>query len=146
MTDEYDPTAEPTVDLERVPFEVRRALEKAGYFAELLAPGLRIRRDDDGTLTVVDCHGDDLATVPLHRLLALDSERLRQAAATALERVPVDIADQCAAAINAGAIELHDPPDGDMVRCDIPIGSRVVPLFAAHRRVLVPGWPEDDPA
>lgn len=139
--------AEPEVDVDRVPFETRRALEENGYFVEMMEAGLSMRRRDDGDLDVIDCHGETLAAVPLHRLLALDPERLRVATAAALERMPTGLADQVVAAINDGEFVLSDPPDDEVVRLDVPLGDRqVVGVFVAHRRVLVPGWPEDGPA
>ena len=132
----------PDVDLDRIPHELRRALWGAGFAAELLDPGLAVRPRDDGDLEVLDRHGDVLAVVPLHRVAAVDTERLLVGCAVALDRLGVDVADQAEAALAAGDYEVVDDPAADVVRVHVRLGgARVLPLLAAHRSEVVPGWP-----
>jgi hypothetical protein len=82
----------------------------------------------------------ELARFPRSRVFELDPDLMRQAAGAALDQVAADggvgLADQLAAALNEGKIEIIAPPDGEWIRCHVD-GFK---LFACHRSCVVPGW------
>ncbi|GAA4518375.1 hypothetical protein GCM10023191_092390 [Actinoallomurus oryzae] len=132
------------LDWRRFPYEVTRALDRESIMLEQLEPGLRAAYAP-GEIVVLDHSGEtELCRVPHYRLALPDPERLRRAAAKALENLPDHLADQCVAAINDEAIELRDPPESEWIEVYVQIGPDArVPLFRAHRCVVVPDWPRD---
>lgn len=132
-----------SVDWARFPHEVKRAVE-GEVLLEQINPGLTASDAGDEVIIYerepgVDPPGVEVARVPWYRLRDWDAERMRRSAVLALERAPTHLADQLVAAIHAGAWEVIAPPDADWVACHVD-GFR---LFAAHRRVVVGGWPDD---
>jgi hypothetical protein len=134
-----------TVDLDwrRFPYEVTHALDRECIMLEQLEPGLRAAYAP-GEVVVLDSTGKtELCRVPHYRLAMPDPERLRRAAAAALERIDPDLAERCVVAINEDSIDVDDAPHSDYVTVRVLLDDQSVPLFAAHRRVVVPEWPDD---
>lgn len=130
------------LDLNRLPYEITRALDKECVMVEQLEPGLAMRPEAEELVVLKD--GVELCRVPRYRLRASDPELLRKTAAATLSTLPVGMADQCVAAINEGRFEVIEPPDDDYVYCHIFLGEEPFKFFAAHRRCVIVGWPEED--
>jgi hypothetical protein len=143
MTDGTTPSeaAPPELDMNRLPYEIMRALDGNFVLAEGLDPGLSVKPDPETREIIVMQNGEELARIPRYRLQRPDPEVLRKAAAEALKNMPVYIADQCIAAINSGRFVLDEPPDQEFVIVTVEIGPQnTVRLFKAHRQVVVPEW------
>lgn len=133
------------LDMRRFLYEARRALHDELILPEALDPGLYAKPDPDNErIALLDRHGTHLAWLPWYRLRRPDPEQLRTAAAIACSRLPIDLADQAIAAINDGAVTVHEPANDDYVSVDVHLGARTLALFAAHRRAVVPGYPQPD--
>lgn len=132
-------TTEDDIDLARMPYEIRRAVEANGFAIEFLTPPLSVRSEDEG-LVVLDRFGAELAVVPRHRLLGFDPERLRPFVGRALETLNDEQAQQLLAAINDGRTTIVDAPDDDRVGVVVD-GFK---LAAVHRSLLVDDWPEGE--
>jgi hypothetical protein len=146
MTDGMTPieAEPPELDMNRLPYEIMRALNANFVLAEGLDPGLFVKPDPETREVVVMQNGEELARIPRYRLQRPDPEVLRKAAGEALKNVPSHIADQCIAAINSGRFVLDEPPDQDFVAVTVEIGPQNgVSLFKAHRQVVVPEWPNE---
>lgn len=142
MTDNNDTASDDDIDLARFLIEARHALHEAFVLPQAVDPGLYAKPDPDhDRVELTDRHGTHLAWLPLHRLRRPDPERLRRAAEAVIAQLPTALGDQVAAAVNAGAMTVHEPPDSDYVTVDAHLGARTLPLFAAHRRAVVAGYP-----
>ncbi|WP_406306257.1 hypothetical protein OHA61_34065 [Streptomyces sp. NBC_00885] len=129
------------LDMDRLPFEITRALDENGIIPEMLTPGLAAR-PEIGELVILS-EGEEVCRIPRYRLRTPDPELLRRAAHATLATMPTDIADRCSTAINQGAFEVEAPPDQDYVYVNVFLGDgEPFKFFKAHRRTVVPGWPE----
>ncbi len=143
-----EPITTDTIDLQRVPFEIKGAIEATGVLLEQIEPGLEMTVDlaTDEMVIYENTGGPGVALcrVPMGRLRMPDPVLLRKAAVTTLEQIAasggIAEADQLAQAINDDEIDLIMPPDADMVYVHV----LKKPLFATHRRVVVESWVERD--
>ena len=129
----------PTIDEARFIHETRRALDAAGILVDLLDPGLHVRSEVDH-LVLLDAHGTELATIPRHRLLTADLDRLWPLAEQVLGEVPPHLVDQVLAAFRDNDVKVWDNPTGEWVRVDVA-GRK---FMVVHRSHLVDGWPEEE--
>ncbi|MFP5256077.1 MAG: hypothetical protein ACLGI8_09535 [Acidimicrobiia bacterium] len=142
-----------SIDWARFAAEVGRQIQQE-CLPEQLLPGLLAA--DEGEVAVVferrdqmgpnepENFGAEVARVPWWRVRHPDPDRLRKAAAAALDRFPTHLADQLSTAINRGELEVIAPSHEDWVFVHVRLGEEVVKLYAAHRRAVVDGWPEDE--
>lgn len=135
---EADPNDLPSLpadmpDLRRLPFEMSRALVGAGYFPELLAPGLSIDRRGD-LIVVIDCYGAELCEFPAGRLMTIDMETTRDVLAAWLYGL-----DEEARRTDEHPV-LIDRPDSDYVEATYAGNFRA----RWHRSLLVKGWPTSE--
>lgn len=125
-------------DPARVPFEITRALDRAGLIPELLEPGLASRNAGDAVEVIEPATGRVLCEVPLYRLKEHDALLVVKAVAESTAGNVAE-ADQWHAAITTGDLLIEAPPDRDEVvlsmRHDRERWIRV------HRSVVVEGWP-----
>jgi hypothetical protein len=126
-------------DLDRLPYEIRRAVESRGVMIEQLDPGLNVVPHDE-YLEVVDCHGTSVGEIPLYRLASIDVDTIPAVLAELADHLPTHLRDQVAAALRDGAPTIRDFTDGEHVAIDV--GPIKVALI--HRCHLVPSWTEDD--
>lgn len=128
----------PDLDLDRLPHEITRALEKdAGIIPEQMTPGLRIRPEEND-LVVISGEGDDVCRIPRYRLERADYERLPRFVTASLAQLPADIVAEATAAMQAGEqATVYDPPNKDEV--GVMIAGHKIALI--HRSHLVDGWP-----
>jgi hypothetical protein len=120
------------IDLDRLPYEIGRALWANNFATELLDPGLALTEPrEDGTVGVVDRYGTELAAVAVYRLRRPDADRLA-------ERIR-DVADSAGlSADELAAATVVAPPGEEWVT--MRLGAR---RWRWHRCVLVEGWPDD---
>jgi hypothetical protein len=137
MTQEHD------LDMERLPHEIRRALDAETILVDQLDPGLYVEPEADH-LVVLDRHGNRLCAIPRYRLHKVDPEMLVTAAKNLPATSPGDVAlaDQLDAAGQAGALVLVDPPDAEHVA--IVAADQASTAIVLHRALVVPGWPKDE--
>jgi hypothetical protein len=131
------------LDLERLPHEIRRALDAEAILVDQLDPGLYVEPGSDH-LVVLDRHGNRLCTIPRYRLNKVDPEMLVTAAKNLPGTAPGDtaLADQLDAAGQAGDLVLVDPPDAEHVA--LVAADDAHTALVLHRSMVVPGWPSED--
>lgn len=135
------------LDLERLPYEISRALDAAMVLLEGVEPGLYVKPDEAAdAIDVYQRDGTYLCSVPRYRLRRPEPWLLSKCAEKALENFPLHIADQVVAAIHDGAITVYEPEDEDVVRVEAHVGELTYLLYTAHRAVVVEGWPDTDAA
>ena len=128
------------LDLDRLPYETRQALDRAGILVDQLDPGLSVVPQSDH-LEVYDAHGDHVCDIEHYRLAPIDTDLIPPIVAIALTHFPQAQADRIAAAINNGEALVHDLIDRDFVTVDVP-GQEIADIHRCH---LIPSWPEGDP-
>lgn len=128
-----DPLA---IDEDRIPHEIRRALDQALVLVEGLDPGLAIRPEDD-QLVIVQ-HGQDLAGFPSYRVRAVHLERLCE---QYVKHLSVGEGDQALAELRDGTATVIADPDSEYVEIRRASGRF---RHRLHRCNLVEGWPWGD--
>ena len=131
-------TSEPTseLDLKRLPYETKRAVEAGGILIEQITLGLNVIPHEDH-LEVTDCHGTTVAAIPLYRLARIDHDLIPEYLAAAADQFPDNLRDQIIAGIRDDATVIRDFTNGEHVAIDV--GPIKVALI--HRCRLVPSWP-----
>lgn len=134
-----NPDIDVELDIERFPFEYRRAIEKAGnVLVEQLTPGL-YARPEPGVVVIVSNEGEDLGEIPLYRLKPIDPELIRPYVVQAVDQFPPHVADQIVAGLNNGDAVIRDLTNSEWVTVDVG----PVKVARVHRAHLVPSWPLD---
>jgi len=129
----------PELDLERLPYETKRAVEARGVLIEQLDPGLNVVPHEDH-LEVLDRHGATVGTIPKYRLARVDPDLIPGYLEDALERFPDHLRDQILAGMRDDATVVRDFTNGEHVAIDV--GTIKVALI--HRCRLVPSWPRPE--
>ena len=134
---EVEPT--PELDLERLPYETKRAVEAGGILIEQIPPGLNVVPHHD-LLEVTDCYGVTVGAIPKYRLARIDPDLIPAYLEQAVDQFPDHLRDQILAGIRDDATVVRDFTNGEHVAIDV--GTIKVALI--HRCHLVPSWPRPD--
>src|SRR5690242_9639224 len=139
--------ADNDLDLDRLPHEIRKAMDRDLVLIEGVTPGLYVEADRDlGLLKVFQADGTYLTYVPFYRLRLPSAERLRACSAAALEAPDITptVAELLLESINTDRVIVHMPVDSDRVQVDVLVEGDAFRLFDAHRCVMVEDWPDTD--
>lgn len=131
------------LDLERLPHEIRRAVEAGPdpVLVDQLTPGLFVRPDPDhDALVVLTAEGREVGTIPMHRLRDVPADHAERLVDLLIQAFPVGLADQVRTDVEHGGTALVCPVDEDYVYLRTLGG--IVSRF--HRSWVVPSWPTEE--
>ncbi len=134
-----------TVDQQRIPFEIMRALDRNHILPETLNPGLTT--EPEGNEIVIyettDQGSRELARFGAWRLRPIDPHSALRAVQRAVERQPDEMRARLMVAVNGGGLEIDARPDSDTVSIVIRHEAGML-ISYCHRSDVVPGWPASD--